>query len=72
MLVLSPNAAVVRKVATDSTQNWISAIDGIEPAMKSLSVNSNEIHVYFSSYTSVMNVWRLMASSGSIDITITL
>ena len=64
--VSTPSNAVVRKVNFDDSVAWMAAIDSFYPLRKSLSVDSNEQHVYFGRSTSTLNVWRLQWNNGAI------
>ena len=52
-------------MSKDDTLQWMAAVS-FWPILKSLSVDSNEKHVYFANYTTPLNVWRLDASTGSL------
>ena len=61
----TPNTAVVRKITTSDSVSWMAAVS-FTPLMKSLAVDATETNVYIASSANPINVWRFLASSGSI------
>ena len=60
------NNSAVRKVNSDSSLAWMTAIGLFSPVMKSLSVDNKEQYVYFASFETSLKVWRLSANTGTI------
>ena len=56
----------VRKVNSDNSLAWMTAIDLFSPVMKSLSVDNREQYVYFASFETSLKVWRLSTNTGAI------
>ena len=65
MTVATPNNAAVRKINSDETMAWMSALL-FQPIIKSLSLDGNEQNAYIGSMTNNLNVWRLATSNGAI------
>ena len=61
----SPNTAVVRKIKTDNSVSWMTAVS-FRPLSKGLAVDATETNVYIAVSSNPLNVWRLLVSSGSV------
>ena len=71
VLVSSTNGAVIRKVNSDYSEAWIASFP-FYPAMKSLMVDINEQHLYFSSWTNPQNLLQLSATTGAVELALNL
>ena len=65
IVILNPYNTVVRKVSPERKELWITAI-GFRPLIKALSIDDNEQHLLFASYSNPLVVWRLSTSTGAI------
>ena len=61
----TPNTAVIRKIKSDDSVSWMTAVS-FTPISQGLSVDATETNVYIASNANPLNVWRLLASSGSV------
>ena len=59
------NTAVVRKIKTDDSVSWMAAVS-LTPNAQGLTVDATETNVYITSSSNPLNVWRLLASTGSV------
>ena len=63
--IFNPFNTVVRKLSPERKELWITAV-GFRPLIKTLSIDANEQHLLFASYSNPLNVWRLSTSTGAI------
>ena len=63
--IFYPFNTVVRKVSLERKELWITAI-GFRPLIKTLSIDTNEQHLLFASFSNPLNVFRLSTSTGAI------
>ena len=66
LTVSSPNDCVIRKINTDGSLAWMTALGSFNPIMKSITTDGVEENVYIGAMKNPLDVLSMSATTGAI------